>query len=143
MICTSLSYCHRPPLPPSPAPPLPVGFLSLQPLPPSLSGWKLPPIPLCLPASPISCYFSAAPEPGSFPGYILSLHTSAPPWGSSAAFLLLSLAHGAAGRKPFPLPSTLFPSATPCTHGDYFSWQQVSSCQRHRSVLARRMEEGR
>ena len=52
------------------------------------------------------------------------------------------------GRKPLPPLSTLFPFVTPCTHGDYFFWQQVSSCHPSAqslggSVFARRRQEGR
>lgn len=104
---------------------------------PSFSCWKLTPIP-CFLASPIPCYFPDTPGPPP-----LFLHMSAPPSGPTVAFPLLSLAHWAVGRKPFPPLSTLFPLVTPSTHGDYFSWQQVSSCQRERSVLARRRQEGR
>lgn len=66
--CTIVSCYHHPPLPPSTAPPHPMCFLSVQPLPPSLSGWKPPPIPLCLLASPTPGYFSAASGPCFFPG---------------------------------------------------------------------------
>lgn len=51
------------------------------------------------------------------PRQVLSLHTCPLLSGPSVAFMLVFLAHWAAGRKPFPSPSTLFPSVTPSTHG--------------------------
>ena len=102
---------------------------------------KLPPIPLCFLASPIPCYFPAAPDPllpqaDPLPEYICLTLLAQP------AFLLPHPCPQPAGRKPFPPHSTLFPLVTPCTHGDYFSWQKMSSCQRDRSDVAKGGEKG-
>lgn len=65
---TKVRCYQHPPWPPSRAPPLPVGFLNLQPLPPSFPFWlKAASYPLSLLASPIPCNFPAAPGPHSAP----------------------------------------------------------------------------
>lgn len=102
---------------------------------------KLPPVPLCFLASPIPCYFPAAPDPllpqaDALPEHICRALLAQP------AFLLPQPCPRPAGRKPFPPHSTLFPLVTPCTHGDCFSWQKVSSCQRDRSDVAEGGEKG-
>lgn len=126
---TSTSPPHVLPQPPAtPSFPFRLQAASDSPLPPGFSHPLL---------------FPSCPWTPLLPRQILSLQTSASPSRASAAFPHLSLVYWAAGRKPFPPLSTLFPLVTPCTHGDYFFWQQVSSCQRDRSVFARRRQEGR
>lgn len=133
--CTIVSCYHHPPLAPLTAPPHPMCFLGVQPLPPSLSGWR----PLLFPSASWllpSLVISQLPRTPLLPRKILSLQTSASPSRASIPFSLLPtpVVPWAEGRKTFPPPSTLFPLVTPYTHEDYFFWQQVSSCQRKISL---------
>lgn len=83
----------------------------------SVSGHSFPPIPsaswllLSLVISHLLLDSTLSPR------QVLSLHTRPLLSRLTVAFMLLFLAHWAAGRKPFPSPSTLFPLVTPSTHG--------------------------